>query len=261
MANSPGSKTNHLDSVAKIILCYHYVPRYLVCSPVPMFHSTYVIMFHGTYVTRTYVPGISGVSRGVFWLPGNPPPGHDFFKLEGLQSLQADLSQFQDFVCPNAFASGAPPWTPLGGLQRRPPAGKLWVRPKMNPPLSKSWLLACHVCNHWHREASAKTTQTHSYIHWTCFCRERCRIISLHPGRNMSTCNVQRPIGLPAADSDDATHTDSVRMITLKIKFDANAQNGESVSPELVSPPNMLLSGLVLVHLTESLLFVLFCFF
>ena len=21
----------------------------------------------------------SGVSRGVFWLPGNPPPGHDFF--------------------------------------------------------------------------------------------------------------------------------------------------------------------------------------
>ena len=77
----------------------------------------------------------------------------------------------------------------------------------------------------------------------------------------MSTCNVQRPIGLPAADSDDATHTDSVRMITLKIKFDANAQNGESVSPELVSPPNMLLSGLVLVHLTESLLFVLFCFF
>ena len=21
----------------------------------------------------------SGVSRGVFWLPGTPPPGHDFF--------------------------------------------------------------------------------------------------------------------------------------------------------------------------------------
>ena len=55
-----------------------------LCSPVPsMFHGTYVIMFPGTYVTRTYVPGISGVSRVVFWLPGNPP-GHDFFKLEGL---------------------------------------------------------------------------------------------------------------------------------------------------------------------------------
>ena len=22
---------------------------------------------------------VSGVSRGVFWLPGNPPSGHDFF--------------------------------------------------------------------------------------------------------------------------------------------------------------------------------------
>ena len=77
----------------------------------------------------------------------------------------------------------------------------------------------------------------------------------------MSTCNVQRPIGLSPADSDDATQTESVRMITLKIKFDANAQNGESVSPELVSPLNMSLLGLVFVCLMESFLFILFCFF
>ena len=32
----------------------------------------------------------SGVSRGVFWLPGNPPPpGHDFFLIRGFTSLHA----------------------------------------------------------------------------------------------------------------------------------------------------------------------------
>ena len=44
-----------------------------------MFPGTYVIMFPGTYVTWTYVPGISGVSRGFSGCPETPPPGRDFF--------------------------------------------------------------------------------------------------------------------------------------------------------------------------------------
>ena len=55
----------------------------------------------------------------------------------------------------------------------------------------------------------------------------------------MSTCSVQRPIGLSAGDSASPADTDSVRMITLKLKFDTNAKKGEFVSQVLVSPPNM----------------------
>ena len=47
----------------------------------------------------------SGVSRGVFWLPGNPPPaGHDFFNQWGGALTDTDLHQ------PLAFATfGNPP--------------------------------------------------------------------------------------------------------------------------------------------------------
>ena len=37
-----------------------------------------------------------------------------------LLAIDMNLMQFQDFVCQNAFASGTPPRTPLGGLQRPP---------------------------------------------------------------------------------------------------------------------------------------------
>ena len=54
------------------------------------------------------------------------------------------LSQFQHFVCQNAFASGALPRTPLGGLQRpTDPQLESFGSRQMNP-LSKSWLRACN---------------------------------------------------------------------------------------------------------------------
>ena len=37
-----------------------------------------------------------------------------------LLAIDMNLSQFQDCVCQNAFAYGAPPRTPLGGLHRPP---------------------------------------------------------------------------------------------------------------------------------------------
>ena len=119
-------------------------PVPIVCSPVPMFHGTYVIMFHGTYVimfhgtyvTRTYVPGISGVSRGFSGCPVTPPPpAMIFFLIRAFTSLQADLSQFQDFLAKMRLPPGLRPGPRWGAYSApRPPAGNLWVRPKMNPP-------------------------------------------------------------------------------------------------------------------------------
>ena len=51
-----------------------------------------------------------------------------------LLAIDMNLSQFQDFVCQNAFASGAPPRTPLGGLQRPPPQTESFGSGKNEPP-------------------------------------------------------------------------------------------------------------------------------
>ncbi|KAK2186270.1 hypothetical protein NP493_207g02024 [Ridgeia piscesae] len=53
-------------------------------------------------------------------------------------------------------------------------------------------------------------------------------------GRDLSSCSVQRPIGLTAGDSASPTDTDSVRMITLKIKFDTNAKK-ESIQEKALN--------------------------
>ena len=68
-----------------------------------------------------------------------------------LLAIDMNLSQFQDFVCQNAFASGAkcicsgPRWGAYSAP--RPPAGKLWVRQKLTP-LSKFWLRAWYRCRY-----------------------------------------------------------------------------------------------------------------
>ena len=52
-----------------------------------------------------------------------------------LLAIDMNLSQFQDFVCQNACASGVPPRTPLGGLQRPPdPQLQSFGSRKNDPP-------------------------------------------------------------------------------------------------------------------------------
>ena len=65
-----------------------------------------------------------------------------------LRPRELIFNQFSIGCCQNAFASGAPPRTPLGGLQRppqTPSCTRLGTSHLHPPPFSHSWIRHCIV--------------------------------------------------------------------------------------------------------------------
>ena len=94
--------------------CTHIISHYLqnmTCSCPTLVQQFYTVgpNYCISYPMRRLYDNISGVSRGIFWLPGNPSPGHDFFIIRWVTPLLASTLpklQFATFGNPPETNSG-----------------------------------------------------------------------------------------------------------------------------------------------------------